>query len=288
MDKFFGLFSDFTFKDWFALALTILVSFGILIYQRIKDKKKEKNDEEILRFISDSKEKESIETILQKLKKEQINIELQIKEHIPQLARQSVLKEQKEIHERALYNHYKEWKKIKDEVILNSTEIKLEKTLEEKLVHEITPKFELINKLDDLKTKITLSSIIIALTSTFIASPFNLIITVPLLVFIFKNLQLYLELKGVSEDSLTKDFRSMYNAFVYVLCGGFFFIMISCVFIFIDILLNKGYENIDKLAYLPLIVALFIGFLIWDILKNKDIYFEKIENSIREKFNIIK
>lgn len=277
-----ALFSDFTFKDWFSIIFGVVVAIGMYLYQKYSTRETERNNKILSDFVSIFKEKDLTEKSLEELKQQQLNLKKEIEEHIPELARQSILKEKLEFHSETVDFHYREWDKIRKELDNNSSKLNLGKEIENKIVELITPKYEIAKSLDDLKTKITFSSIIVAITSTFVVSPLDSIIAIPFLFFIFKSLFNYLKLKGISESFFKDDFKFFYNLIYFMIIGLIIIVMFFCgVFIF-KLFLE---ENTMYLVFIGLFIVFFL--LEVFIMRIKDEILLKLEKTIRNVFKIV-
>lgn len=277
-----ALFSDFTFKDWFSIIFGVVVVIGMYLYQKYSTRETERNNKILSDFVSIFKEKDLTEKSLEELKQQQLNLKKEIEEHIPELARQSILKEKLEFHSETVDFHYREWDKIRKELDNNSSKLNLGKEIENKIVELITPKYEIAKSLDDLKTKITFSSIIVAITSTFVVSPLDSIIAIPFLFFIFKSLFNYLKLKGISESFFKDDFKFFYNLIYFMIIGLIIIVMFFCgVFIF-KLFLE---ENTMYLVFIGLFIVFFL--LEVFIMRIKDEILLKLEKTIRNVFKIV-
>jgi len=159
------------------------VLFGVVTLMAYLDQRRAaKGQAAIIEFVKRHVDKDISEETLKQLQSQREGIEKQIKEHLPALARSAVLKEQSAAHAAAVSQHYKEWKRIQDELASSPTQGVIDSTIESIITDRLLPEFEKKEKVEKLRNNITAISVCLALSSTLIPSPLSSIIAAGLAV----------------------------------------------------------------------------------------------------------
>jgi len=95
-----------------------------------------------------------------------------------------------------------EWQRINKELEASPTAGQIDKELEDMIVDRLIPKYERQWALDSVRNRVTFLSVAIALSSSFLFYPLNLLVGIPLAIPLLRGLLEYIKLQGVSQKSL--------------------------------------------------------------------------------------
>ncbi|MCI5157786.1 MAG: hypothetical protein D3906_04970 [Candidatus Electrothrix sp. AUS1_2] len=221
MESLTSFVASLTWQDW-ATAVGIL--FGIVTLLAYLDQKRAaKKQKSLMDFVNRHLDKDISEETIQQLKAQQVEMQEQVRLHIPALARAAVLKEQANSHAQAITYHYKEWKKVNSELESSPSQGAIDPDIESIIIDRISPRYEKQWELDTLRNRITAFSVAIALSSTFLFYPINLLVGVPLAIPLGKGLIDFIKLQGASVESVKYVKYGLMFAYVaVVLWIGFF------------------------------------------------------------------
>lgn len=164
-------FASLTWQD-FATVGGVL--FGVVTLMAYLDQRRAtKSQAAIIEFVKRHVDKDISEETLKQLQSQREGIEKQIKDHLPALARAAVLKEQAAAHAAAVSQHYKDWKRIQDELVSSPTQGVIDNTIESIITDRLLPEFEKREGVEKLRNNITTISVCLALSSTLIPHPLS-------------------------------------------------------------------------------------------------------------------
>src|SRR5207248_1365163 len=89
------------------------------------------------------------------------------------LARAAVLKEQAEVHNRALAEHYKQWREIKDELNTTLSVSAIDPGIESVILDRLLPKYEQEQLHQVLRDRITILSVSLVIVGNLLPYPLN-------------------------------------------------------------------------------------------------------------------
>ena len=177
------LFSQLQWRDW---ATIVGVLFGIVSLVAYYDQRRSARNMAILtKWAGLNLDKSISEEQIQELLKQKAAMEEQITRKIPGLARNAVLKEEAQLHEKALAEHFVAWQCIQRELQTESERSGLDPQLHQAILDLILPRYARLDRRDRLRTRVTVLSIALAASSAALPFPVNtalgLIVTIPLL-----------------------------------------------------------------------------------------------------------
>jgi hypothetical protein len=171
MEAFFNFFSQMTWQDW---VTAISVIFGVIsLVAYWEQKKANKQQETFYQFAKRHVDKDITEEQLKVLLSQKTSMESQITEQIPILARLAVLKEQSELHVRAIGEHYVQWEKIASEVEAKENIGSIDPKIEAIIIDRIRPQYEKQRFLETIRTRVTVLSVSMALASSILPFPIS-------------------------------------------------------------------------------------------------------------------
>jgi hypothetical protein len=217
-------------QDW---ATLISICFGIVsLIGYIDQRRTARGQNSITAFAERHVQKDISEEAIAKLQEQRVAMEQDVKLNIPALARTAVLKEQAEMHARAIGQHYVEWKQIQSETV-SPTGGKLDPELEKMIVDRLLPSFERQVALDRLRNRVTVLSVALALVGNALPYPLNtlasILLAFPLggtLVQFYKATTTDAEAKRTA-DLVRLSFIFAYMAAMLLFAGGTAFLWIS-------------------------------------------------------------
>lgn len=225
MNQILAFFKGTQWQDW---ATAIGIIFGVVtLIAYLDQRRSNKHQNKLIEFVSRHLDKDISEETIENLKKQQKEMQRQVQENLPALARAAVLKEQAELHASALAYHYNEWSKINTELENSPTQGKLDREIENIITDRISPKYEQKWALDEVRNRITILSATMALTSTFLFYPLNLFVAIPLALPLTKGVLEFFKLQGISQITakrINTSYLIIYLSSITLLasCGLFF------------------------------------------------------------------
>jgi hypothetical protein len=172
--KFVLFFQELTWQDW-AAALGVL--FGILsLIAYIEQRRATKSQNVFVEFAKRNVDKQVTEEQLKELANQKLNMERQVAQAIPALARSAVLREQLAVHARALADHYQHWVAINEELRPANQQADLDPAIRAAIEDKLIPSHEASQRRDDLKTRLTILGVASGLAATALPPPANYLI----------------------------------------------------------------------------------------------------------------
>jgi len=164
-------------QDWVALAgfLFGLISLIAYLDQRRSAKRTAKISEWAERNLDKSVSEEQIKQLLG----QKAAMEEQITRNVPALARTAVLQEQAELHAKAIADHFASWKSLTEELGSRSPVPGLDPGLQQVILDRIVPRFQRQEQQERLRTRVTVLSVGLAISSAIL--PFPLSSALPIL-----------------------------------------------------------------------------------------------------------
>lgn len=159
-----------TWQDWVTIGGFTLGTITLIAY--IEQRRSSKENSKLAKWASLNLDKTISEEEIKSLITQKSEMEKQITQNIPDLARVAVIKEQVQHHAASISKHFTEWKKLNDELGDESAIEGIDKQIQEAIVELIMPSFEKEQEVSILRTRITVLSVSMAAASALL--PFGL------------------------------------------------------------------------------------------------------------------
>jgi DNA-binding transcriptional MerR regulator len=253
MDQIIEFILSLTWQDW---ATAIGVIFGtITLIAYLDQKRSSKQQQTLLDFVERHLDKDISTDVIKELAEQRRAMEEQIKFHIPNLARNAVLKEQAESHAQAISHHFKEWKQICSELDDSLIGEGLSPEIEEIITDRISPQYEKRWAIDNIRNRITVLSVVIAISSTFLFYPINMLVGIPLAIPLLKDLVELLKIQGISKD-FSKNIK--YGIVIAYLFGALLLAFLGVALIVDGFIETPGKVVAYGLIFISLVMVVFI------------------------------
>lgn len=166
IDFFLGL----KWQDWLTIGGFL---FGIVtLIAFIEQRRSSGETAKLAKWAELNLDKSISEKEIKELLERKAEMEIQITQSIPALARLAVLKEQMELHRKAISEHFSAWSELSKELGTTTTVPGLEQHIQDAIVDRIIPRFQQEQEIGRLRTRITVLSVGVAVASAML--PFGL------------------------------------------------------------------------------------------------------------------
>lgn len=208
---------------WRDLVGAIGLFFGAISFRAYLDQRREnKNSKSLLDFVNRHVDKDISEDALKDLKDKLAEMEKQVDRELPILARRAVLKEQAEVHAKAISRHYRELKAIDSELRTEYCSDQIDDKIREKIVDRISPRYEKEWELNELRNKIAAICVLVAFSSVFFF-PIGMIVCTLFAYPLFSASLRLLKLQGISIEIFRNAKFVILVCYVASCFGGAFF-----------------------------------------------------------------
>ncbi len=160
-----------TLQDWATAGSLIFGIITLLAY--LDQRRNNKKQENLLEFVDRHVAKDISEERIKELEQQQESMQEQVSQNIPALARAAVLQEQSEAHANATSKHFLEWKRLQDEMENSPSGGIIDPSIEKVIIDKLVPKYERQEELDNIRNRITMISVALALISGLFPYPLN-------------------------------------------------------------------------------------------------------------------
>lgn len=162
--------SSLRWQDWLTIGGFLFGIVTLLAY--VEQRRSVKDAAKLAKWAELNLDKSISEKEIEDLLAQKTEMENQITKNIPALARMAVLKEQAELHCRAIAEHYSAWEKLSSELASAAPVPGLEPHIQSAILDRIVPRFLQEQEISRLRTRITVLSVGMAATSAIL--PFGL------------------------------------------------------------------------------------------------------------------
>ena len=176
-----GLIESIAQLTWQDLLTVASVLFGVVsLIGYFEQRKAARQQASLARFAQLNVDKAVTEEDLEALEGRRASMEAEVLESIPGLARQAVLRQQVAEHSKAASEHFRQLRLLEDELGDAHESSGLDQAIRAEIVDRLLPEYERQRNLDELRNRITVFSVSIALAGTIAPAPLDIALAVVL------------------------------------------------------------------------------------------------------------
>jgi hypothetical protein len=240
------MFSQLTWQDWVAIGSFTFSVVTIIAY--VDQRRSTKRTALLSRWAELNLDKTLSEEQINTLTEQKAIMEEQVSLKIPALARLAVLREEAQLHERAVAEHFIAWQAARNHLESETVELGIDPQIQQAISDHILPRYIRLERRDRLRTRVTVLSVALAAFSAVMPFPistvFGLLVTIPL---IYAGARLY-ALNVEDSERAFKVLRPYCHAVYGISAVGFGLLGWF-------ILVNAGSDPVTKSVALVLLVG---------------------------------
>lgn len=157
-------------QDWLTIASFVFGTITLIAY--IEQRRSAAGTATLAKWAQRNLDKTISEEEIKNLIAQKAAMEDQITQNIPALARVAVLKEQAELHRKAIVEHFSAWQQLTNELESSTPVPGLEPQIQDAILDRIVPRYQQEQEVMGLRTRITVLSVGVAGASALL--PFGL------------------------------------------------------------------------------------------------------------------
>jgi len=242
---------------WQDLAAAAGVVFGIISTIAYLDQRRSSRGQDTLaEFARRNIDKDISEEDLKQLAAQRAAMNREVNENIPALARQAVLKEQLELHARAIAQHFNTWNEIAVELDQHQNSSAIDPTLRATILDRILPSYENERKIERLRNRITALSVALGLSGTLLPYPLSSLVAFALALPLVLSLLRFVQMQ--MEPTAFVNFIRQVGQVAYALVVGFAAFLVLILY-FVEVPTTQA-ERLARLVFTAIALISAVGF----------------------------